>query len=53
VARTRITRNNCRVGRIRYARSRRSLRGRVIAQVPRGGVTKPAGTGVKLVVGRR
>jgi hypothetical protein len=50
-ARTRIRRAHCRVGRVRRARSR--LVGRVIAQRPRPGVRRAAGTPVNLVVGRR
>jgi beta-lactam-binding protein with PASTA domain len=50
-ARVRIRRANCRVGRIRRARSRRV--GRVISQRPRPGVIRPRGTRVHLVVGRR
>jgi beta-lactam-binding protein with PASTA domain len=53
-ARTRIRRAHCSVGRVRRARSRRA-RGRVIAQSPRAGLRRPAGTRVNLVVskGRR
>jgi beta-lactam-binding protein with PASTA domain len=50
-AKTRIRRANCRVGRVRHARSRRL--GRVIGQSPRAGRVKPAGFRVSLVVGRR
>jgi beta-lactam-binding protein with PASTA domain len=50
-ARTRIRRANCRVGRVRRARSRRV--GRVIAQRPRPGVVRARNTPVHLVVGRR
>jgi Tol biopolymer transport system component len=50
-ARTRIRRANCRVGRVRRARSRRV--GRVLAQRPRAGVRRPRGTRVNLVVGSR
>lgn len=50
-ARSRIRRANCGVGRVRRARSRRV--GRVIAQSPRAGARRPAGSRVKLVVGRR
>jgi hypothetical protein len=50
-ARRAIRRANCRVGRVRKARSRRP-RGRVIAQTPRAGKRLPLGTKVKLVVSR-
>ena len=50
-ARSRIRRANCRVGRVRRARSRRV--GRVLSQSPRAGAVRPRGTKVKLVVGRR
>jgi beta-lactam-binding protein with PASTA domain len=53
VAKTRIRRANCRVGRIRRVRVRRSLRGRVIGQSPRPGAVRRRGFPVKLVVGRR
>ena len=51
-ARKRITRANCRLGRVRRVRSPRRA-GRVIAQGPRARTTHPAGTRVNLVVGRR
>lgn len=50
-ARKRIGRANCRVGRVRRARSRRV--GRVLSQSPRAGSVRPRGAKVKLVVGRR
>jgi len=50
-ARLRIRRAHCSVGRVRRARSRRV--GRVLAQSPRPGTRRPAGTPVRLVVGRR
>jgi hypothetical protein len=50
-AKTLIRNGECTVGRIRRARSRRV--GRVIAQSPKPGTTKPAGFPVRLVVGRR
>ena len=50
-AQTRIRRANCRVGRVRRARSRRV--GRVLSQSPRAGLRRPRGTRVNLVVGRR
>jgi beta-lactam-binding protein with PASTA domain len=46
-----ISARNCRVGAVRRARSRRV--GRVISQRPRGGVVRPRGYRVSLVVGRR
>ena len=52
-ARTRIVKANCRVGRVRRARSRRALVGRVLAQSPRAGARRAKGTKVNLVVGRR
>jgi Tol biopolymer transport system component len=50
-ARARIGRANCRVGRVRRARSRRV--GRVLSQSPRARSVRPRGTRVNLVVGRR
>ena len=50
-ARKRIRRAHCRVGRVRRAYSRRV--GRVLAQSPRAGARRPAGTRVNLLVGRR
>jgi beta-lactam-binding protein with PASTA domain len=52
-ARARIRKANCSVGRVGRARSRRSLRGRVIAQSPPPGVVRRRGSSVRLVVGRR
>jgi hypothetical protein len=51
VARTKIRKANCSVGRTRRAKSNRI--GRVIVQSPRPGARRPRGAGVKLVVGRR
>ncbi|MEP6910072.1 MAG: PASTA domain-containing protein [Actinomycetota bacterium] len=51
VARNRIGRANCRVGRVRRARSRRA--GRVLLQSPRAGSVRSRGAKVNLVVGRR
>ena len=51
-ARKRITRANCRVGRVRRVRSQRRA-GRVISQNPRAGTRRAAGARVNLVVGRR
>jgi Tol biopolymer transport system component len=50
-AKARIRRANCRVGRVRRARSRRV--GRVLRQSPRAGVRRARGARVNLVVGRR
>jgi len=50
-ARTRIRKANCRVGRVRRARSRRV--GRVLSQSPRAGARRANGARVNLVVGRR
>lgn len=50
VARRRIGRANCRVGRVRRARSR--LAGKVLSQSPKAGSRRPRGTKVNLVVGR-
>jgi hypothetical protein len=50
-ARRAIRRANCRLGRVRKARSRRPS-GRVIAQRPRAGKRLPLGTKVNLVVSR-
>jgi beta-lactam-binding protein with PASTA domain len=52
-ARQRIRARNCSVGRVRRVRSRRSLRGRVVAQNPRGGAVRRRGFPVNLLVGRR
>jgi len=51
-ARARIGRANCRVGRVRRARSRRRA-GKVLSQSPRAGSLRPRGARVNLVVGRR
>jgi len=52
-AKRKIRQRHCLVGRVRRARSRRSLRGRVIRQSPRQGTVRPARFPVRLVVGRR
>lgn len=52
-ARARIRARFCTVGRIRRARSRRSMRGRVLGQSPRAGAVRRRGLPVNLVVGRR
>jgi Tol biopolymer transport system component len=53
-ARKRITRANCRVGRVRRVRVRSARRvARVIAQSPRAGTHRAAGARVNLAVGRR
>ncbi len=51
VARTRIGRANCKVGRVRRARSRRV--GKVLSQSPNAGAVRARGTKVNLTVGRR
>lgn len=51
VARTRIGRASCKVGRVRRARSRRV--GKVLGQSPSAGAVRPRGTKVNLTVGRR
>jgi beta-lactam-binding protein with PASTA domain len=51
-AKQRIRARNCSVGRVRHVRSRRSLRGRVVGQNPRGGVDRRRGFPVNLLVGR-
>ena len=50
-ARLHIRRAHCSVGRVRRAPSRRV--NRVLAQSPRAGARRPAGTAVRLLVGRR
>jgi uncharacterized delta-60 repeat protein len=52
IARTKIRRANCLVGRIRRVRARR-FRGVVVSQSPRAGRRLPRGGRVNLVVGRR
>jgi beta-lactam-binding protein with PASTA domain len=52
-AKTKIRRAHCSVGRVRRARARRSLRGRVVRQIPRPGTIRRRGFPVALVVGRR
>ncbi|HEY3050549.1 MAG TPA: PASTA domain-containing protein, partial [Gaiellaceae bacterium] len=51
-AKRKIRQRHCSVGRVSRARSRRSLRGRVIAQSPRRGTARRQGFPVRLVVGR-
>jgi len=51
-AKQRIRAANCSVGRVRRARSRRQLRGRVIGQSPRPGSIRRRGFPVNMVVGR-
>jgi beta-lactam-binding protein with PASTA domain len=53
VAKQKIRRAHCSVGRVRRAFSRRSLVGRVIKQTPRPGALRRRGFPVNLVVGRR
>ena len=50
-ARGRISTRHCRLGTVRRARSRRA--GRVISQRPSGGVLRPRGYKISLVIGRR
>jgi hypothetical protein len=52
-ARTRIRARNCRVGRIRRVRTKRSRVGKVIRQSPRAGAVRARNSRVNLVVGRR
>jgi beta-lactam-binding protein with PASTA domain len=52
-ARARIRARRCRVGTIRYVRTRRRLIGRVVGQNPRGGAVRRVGFRVNLRVGRR
>jgi Tol biopolymer transport system component len=53
VARKRVGRANCLVGRIRRARAAKTRVGKVIAQRPKAGSVRPRTTKVNLVVGRR
>jgi Tol biopolymer transport system component len=53
VARKRIGRANCLVGRVRRARSSPRRAGKVLSQSPRPGAVRPRGARVDLVVGRR
>jgi beta-lactam-binding protein with PASTA domain len=48
-----IRNTDCTLGRVRSARSRRSLRGRVVAQNPSAGRIRREGFPIKLVLGRR
>jgi PASTA domain len=52
VAKTRIRRARCSVGRIRRVRSRRALRGRVVGQSPRPRAIRRRGFPVRLLVGQ-
>jgi len=52
-AKRKVRARHCSVGRVRRARSRLALRGRVIRQSPRAGAVRRRGFPVKLVVGRR
>jgi beta-lactam-binding protein with PASTA domain len=52
-ARARIRGALCAVGRVGKAKTRRGLRGRVVAQSPRAGTIRRRGFPVKLVIGRR
>lgn len=51
LARNRVRRSGCSIGRVRYVRSRRSRR--VLRQIPRSGSIRAFRTRVHLVVGRR
>jgi Tol biopolymer transport system component len=53
VARKRIGRANCLVGRVRRARAAKTRVGKVIVQSPKAGSVRPRGTKVNLVVGKR
>jgi Tol biopolymer transport system component len=53
VARKRVGRANCLVGRLRRARAAKTRVGKVIAQRPKAGSVRPRATKVNLVVGRR
>jgi hypothetical protein len=52
-ARAAIKYFHCKVGRVRYAHARKRNIRRVIAQSPKGGRRRAAGTRVNLVIGRR
>lgn len=52
-AKPKIRARHCSVGRVRRARARRGLRGRVVRQSPRAGAVKRRNYPVKLVIGRR
>lgn len=47
-----IAQRHCRTGKVRYAKSRKSKKGVVIAQSRRAGLVLPAGSKINLVVGR-
>jgi beta-lactam-binding protein with PASTA domain len=51
-AKTRIRSRKCSVGPIRRAKSKRSLRGRVVGQSPRAGAVRPRAFRVSLILGR-
>jgi beta-lactam-binding protein with PASTA domain len=51
-AKSRIRAAHCRVGKITKKKSSRKKKGRVIAQSPKPGKTLPAGSKVKLTVGK-
>ncbi|HEY6584992.1 MAG TPA: PQQ-dependent sugar dehydrogenase [Gaiellaceae bacterium] len=51
-AKVRLRRAHCRAGRLRAKRSTAKRRGRVIAQSPRAGARRPAGSRVRMTVGR-
>jgi Subtilase family/PASTA domain len=52
-AKQRIRARKCSVGRVRRARSKRSLRGKVVGQSPRAGADRRRGFPVNLLVGRK
>ena len=52
-ARVRIRRAKCSLGRVRHVRTRRALRGKVVAQRPRAGSKRTRGFRIRVVVGRR
>jgi PASTA domain len=52
-ARTALTRARCVLGRVRRVRIRSGRVGRVLSQSPRAGTSRPRGTRVTIVVGRR
>jgi beta-lactam-binding protein with PASTA domain len=53
IARRKIRRAHCTLGRVRYKRSRRSRAGRVIWQSPKPGAVKSMSWRVTLLIGRR
>ena len=51
-AKTLIVKRHCRVGKVTKAHAAAAKKGRVLAQRPRGGATRPKGTRIALRVGR-